>query len=46
MKSLSERITVVTSRLSEIKIKADALIQQNAGAARRIAEHQEMNFPV
>ena len=46
MKSLSERIIDVTSRLSEIKIKANVLIQQNAGAARRIAEHQEMNFPV
>jgi 3-deoxy-D-manno-octulosonic-acid transferase len=44
-KSLSERITDVTSRLSEIKAEADALIQQNAGAAVRIAEHQQLNFP-
>ena len=45
-KSFSETITDVTNRLSEIKIEADALIQQNAGAARRIAEHQRLNYPV
>jgi len=45
MKSLSERITDVTSRFSELKIEADALIQQNAGAAARIGEHQRLNFP-
>lgn len=44
-KTLAETINEVTTRLSEIKIEADALIQQNAGAAFRIAEHQQLNFP-
>jgi len=43
-KTLTETMCDVTNRLSEIKIEADALIQQNAGAARRIAEHQRLNF--
>jgi 3-deoxy-D-manno-octulosonic-acid transferase len=44
-KRLAETMTEVTKRLSEIKFEADALIQQNAGAAVRIAEHQRLNFP-
>jgi 3-deoxy-D-manno-octulosonic-acid transferase len=44
-KSLSETMNEVTKRLSEIKVEADALIQQNAGAAVRIAEHLQLNFP-
>jgi 3-deoxy-D-manno-octulosonic-acid transferase len=45
IRSLSERMNEVTNRLIEIKIEADALIQQNAGAARRIAEHQRLVYP-
>ena len=44
-KSLSETINDVENRLSKIKVKADTLIQQNAGAAVRIAEHLHLNFP-
>lgn len=45
IRSLSERMNEVTNRLIEIKIEADTLIQKNAGAARRIAEHQRLNYP-
>lgn len=44
MKSLSETMNQVSKRLGEISVQSDRLIQQNAGAAERIAEHQRLNF--
>jgi 3-deoxy-D-manno-octulosonic-acid transferase len=42
--SLADAINEVSKRFREIQHRADDFIQKNAGAAARIAEHQNTHF--